>query len=63
MDTYEIETNCSNSYISPPCIPNYTLLVCEICDCSDLDSNSYPYYISDDDFARLSNMIETMKEQ
>ena len=37
--------------------------MCEICHCSDHDSNSCPYYISDEGFARLSNMIETMNEQ
>ena len=35
----------------------------KICHCSDYDSNSYPYYISDQGFARPSNMIETMNEQ
>jgi len=37
--------------------------VCEICHCSDHVNTSCPYYISDNDFARLSSMIETMNKQ
>jgi len=62
-DTYEFETNCSDSYIPPSCISDYAPPVCEICHCSDHESNSFPYYISDEGFARLSSMIETMNEQ
>jgi len=62
-DTYEFETNCSESYIPPPCISNYTHPVCEICHCSYHDSTSYPYCISDDGFARLSSIGETMNKQ
>ena len=49
-DTYELETSCSDSYISPPCIPTYALPVCEICHYSDHNSTSCPYYISDEGF-------------
>jgi len=31
--------------------------------CSDCNSNSYSYYISDEGFARLRNMIEKMNKQ
>jgi len=62
-DTYEFETSYSDSYIPPPCIPNYASPVCEVCHCSYHDNNSCPYCISDDGFARLSSMIETMNEQ
>jgi len=62
-DTYEYEISCTNSYIPPPCIPHYAHPMCEICHCSDHASNSCPYYISDEGFARLSNMIETMNEK
>ena len=61
-DTYEFETSCSDSCTPPSCIPDYTLPVCEICHCSDHASNSYPYYISNEGFARLSNMIEIMNK-
>jgi len=37
--------------------------LCETCHCSDHDSMSCPYYISDEGFARLSSMIETIDEQ
>jgi len=37
--------------------------VCIIFHCSGHDSTSYPYYISDDGFAKLSSMIETMNKQ
>jgi len=46
----------------PPCIPTHTPTSCEICHCSDHDSTSCPYYISNDGFARLNSMIETMKQ-
>ena len=61
-DTYEFETSCYDSYVPPPCIPDYAPPICRICHCSDHDSNSCPYYISNEGFARLSNMIETMNE-
>jgi len=35
----------------------------EICHCSDHVNTSCPYYISDDGFATLSSMIETMNKQ
>ena len=62
-DTYEFETSCSDSCTPPHCIPDYAPPVCEICHCSDHASNSCPYYISNESFARLSNMIETMNKQ
>jgi len=37
--------------------------MCEIYHYSDHDSNSCPYYISDEGFARLSNMIQITNEQ
>jgi len=37
--------------------------MCEIFHYFDHDSNYCPYYIFDEGFARLSNMIETMNEQ
>ena len=37
--------------------------MCEICHCSDHDSTSCPYYISDDGFIRLSSIIEAMNKQ
>jgi len=37
--------------------------VCTICRYSDNDSTSCPYYISNDGFARLSGMIETINKQ
>jgi len=63
QDTYEYEISYTNSCIPPPCIPNYAPPVCEIYRCSNHASNSCPYSISDGGFARLSNMIETIKEQ
>jgi len=62
-DTYEYEISCTNSYILPSCIPDYAHPMCEICHCSDHGSNSCPYYIFDEGFARINNMIETMNEQ
>jgi len=62
-DTHEFETSCSEFYIPPPCIPPHVPTLCDICSCSDHDSSSCPYYISDEGFARLSNMIETMDKQ
>ena len=62
-DTYEFEASCSDSCTPPHCIPDYAPPVCEICHCSDHASNSCPYYISNESFARLSNMIETMNKQ
>jgi len=62
-DTYEFETSCSDFRIPCPCIINYVPPVHEICHCSNHDSISYPYYISDNGFVRLSSMIETMNEQ
>jgi len=62
-DTYEFETSCSESYIPSPCIPAYAPSLCEICHCSDHDSSSCPYYISNEGLARLSNMIETIDKQ
>ena len=62
-DTYEFETSHSDSYIPPPCIPTYAPPMCIICHCSDHDNTFCPYYISDDDFARISSMIETMNKQ
>ena len=46
-DTYEYEISCTNSYIPPPCIPDYAPPMCEIYYCSDHDNNSCSYYISD----------------
>ena len=37
--------------------------MCEIYHCSDHDSISYPRYISNEGFARLSSMTETMNQQ
>jgi len=62
-DTYEFETSCFDSYIPSPCIPTCAPILCDICHCSDHDNTSCPYYISDDSFARLSDMIETMDKQ
>jgi len=62
-DTYEFETSCFDSYIPPPCIPTHAPTLCEICHCFDHDSTSSPSYISNDSFARLSGMIETMNKQ
>ena len=63
QDTYEYEISYTNSYIPPPCIPDYAPPMCEVCHYFDYGSNSCPYYISDEGFARLSSMIETMNEQ
>ena len=41
----------------------HTPPVCEIFHCFDRESNSYPCDISDDSYAKLSSMIETMNEQ
>ena len=60
---YEFETSCSNSYIPPPFISNYTPHMCEICRCSNHDDTSCPYYISNDGFVRLNSMIETINKQ
>ena len=62
-DTHEFETSCFDSYIPSPCILTYTPPVCEICYCSDHDNTSCPYYVSNEGFARLSSMIETMNKQ
>jgi len=62
-DTYEFETSHYDSYILPPCILTYAPLMSTICHYSEHDSTFYPYYISDDSFARLSSMIETMNTQ
>ena len=62
-DTYEFETSCFDSYMPPPCIPTYVPPVCAIFHCSDHNSTCCPYYISDDGFAKLSSMIETMNKQ
>ena len=56
QDTYEYEISCTNSYIPPPCIPDYAHPVSEIFHCFDHGSNSYPCYISDEGFVRLSNI-------
>jgi len=48
---------------SAPCIPDYAPSMCTIWCCSDHDSTSCPYYISDEGFARLSNMIKAMNMQ
>jgi len=61
-DTHEFETIYSDSYIPPPWIPTYAPPVWEICHWSDRFSTYCPYYISDDGFARLSSMIETMNK-
>jgi len=63
QDTYEFEISCANSYNPRPCIPNLAPSLCETCHCSDHDSTSYPYYISDEVFSRLSSMIEIINEQ
>jgi len=62
-DTYEFETSCFVSYMPPPCIPTHAPTLCNICHCSDYDSSSCPYCISDDGCARLSSMIETMNKE
>ena len=62
QDSYEYEISCTNSYIPPPCIPDYAPPVCEICHCSNHESNSCPRDISDDSFAKLSSLIETINE-
>ena len=62
-DTHEFETSCFDSYTPPPCIPIHAPPVCNICNCSDHDNTSCPYYISDDSFAKLSSMIETIEQQ
>jgi len=62
-DTYEFETSQFDSYIPPPCIPTYAAPVCIIGCCSDYDNTSCPYYISNEGFAKLSNMIEVMNKQ
>ena len=59
-DTYEFKTSRFNSYIPFPYMPTYAPSVCGICHCSDHDNTSCPYYISDEGFAILSSMIETM---
>ena len=30
QDTYEYDISCTNSYIPPPCIPDYGRFMCEI---------------------------------
>jgi len=60
---YEFETSCSDSYISPPCIPAYVPPMCEIYHCTDHDSSSYPYYIPNEGLARISNMIDKIEKQ
>jgi len=62
-DTYKFETSCSDSYVSPPSIPDYAPPMCENHHCSDHESNSCHCYISDEGFAKLDSMIETMNEQ
>ena len=62
-DTYEFETSCSDSYISPPCIPTYAPFVCKICHCFDQDNTTGPYYISNEGFAGLSSIIDAMNKQ
>ena len=62
-DTYEFDNSCSDSCITSPCISNYAPPVCQILYCYDHDSTSYPYYISDDGFARLNSIIKTMNKQ
>jgi len=44
-------------------IPDLATSLCETCHCSDHDNTSYPYYISDEAFSRLSSMIEAINEQ
>ena len=63
QDTYEFEISCANSNNPLPCIPDLAPSLCETCHCSDHDSTSCPYYISDEGFTRLSSMIETIDEQ
>ena len=60
---YEFETSCSDSYIPPACTPAYAPPLCEICQCSDHDSSSCPYYIPSEGLAGISNMIETIEKQ
>jgi len=62
-DTYEFETSCFESHIPSPCISNLAPSLCATCYCSDHNSTSCSYYISDKDFTRLSSMIETIDEQ
>jgi len=62
-DTYEFEISCANSYNPLPCIPDLAPSLCEACHCSDHDSTSCPYYISDEAFSRLSSVIEIINEQ
>jgi len=61
-DTHEFETSCFDSYMPTPCIPTHAPTLCDICHCSDHDSSSYRYYISDEGYARLSSMIEAMNK-
>ena len=45
-------------------ILSYALDVCSYCQSFDHDVNSYPYYdISDESYAKLNAMIETMNER
>jgi len=60
---YEFEASCFVSYMPPLCIPTHAPTLCNIYHCSDHDSSSCPYYISDKGFARLTNMIETTDKQ
>jgi len=62
-DTYEFETSCFKFYIPSPCIHTHAPTLCNICHFSDHDSCSCPYSISNEGFARLSSMIETMNKQ
>ena len=63
LDTYKFEMSCANSYNPLPCIPDLAPSLCETCHCSDHDSTSCPYFISNEAFSRLSSMIETINEQ
>jgi len=63
QDTYDFDISCANSYNPPPCILDLAPSWCETYHCSDHDSTSCSYYISDEGFNRLSSMIETIDEQ
>jgi len=44
-NTYKFKTTHFYCYIPSSFIPNYAPFMCEICYCSDHDSNSCPHYI------------------
>ena len=62
-----IRMNLKLIALFPICHPLASLLMPLLCviffHCSDHDSSSCPYYISDEGCARLSSMIKTMNKQ